>query len=170
MDSHELLMTALRGIGVYALVLAVLRLTGKRTIGNFTAFDLLVALMLGEVVDEIIYGDVSMAQGVVAILVIAGMKSLTTWLTYWDHGMNRLLEGEPALIIRNGEFQRDAMRAERMNDAEALAALRLAGIDDIKEVRLAFVETDGEISVIREKWAEPARKRDVEELKWRSTG
>ena len=63
MDPHELMMTALRALGVYVLMLVVIRALGKRTVGNFSAFDLLVALMLGEVVDEIIYGDVSIAQG-----------------------------------------------------------------------------------------------------------
>src|SRR5687768_13434606 len=71
MDPQELLLTAVRAVGVYALMLVVVRLLGKRTVGNFSAFDLLVALMLGEVVDEIIYGDVSIAQGAVAILAVA---------------------------------------------------------------------------------------------------
>jgi uncharacterized membrane protein YcaP (DUF421 family) len=57
METQELLLTALRAAAVYVLMLVVIRLMGKRTVGNFTAFDLLVALMLGEIVDEIIYGD-----------------------------------------------------------------------------------------------------------------
>jgi uncharacterized membrane protein YcaP (DUF421 family) len=67
MDATELLLTAARALAVYALLLAVIRVLGKREVGNFTAFDLLVALMLGEVVDEIIYGEVEFAQGAVAI-------------------------------------------------------------------------------------------------------
>ena len=63
METQELLLTALRAAAVYVLMLVVIRLMGKRTVGNFTAFDLLVALMLGEIVDEIIYGDVTFAQG-----------------------------------------------------------------------------------------------------------
>lgn len=56
METQELLLTAQRAAAVYVLMLVVIRLMGKRTVGNFTAFDLLVALMLGEIVDEIIYG------------------------------------------------------------------------------------------------------------------
>jgi len=160
-DPQELLLTALRAAAVYTLVLAVLRLTGKRSVGNFSAFDLLVALMLGEVVDEMIYGDVTLLQGGIAIVTIAVMKSLTSWLAYWDHGWNAILEGKPTLIIRHGEFQRDGLRHERMNEQEALAALRLAGIEDMSEVRLAYVEPDGEVSIIRERWAEPAKKGDI---------
>jgi uncharacterized membrane protein YcaP (DUF421 family) len=161
MDWQELGMTAARGVLVYVVMLIVIRLLGKRTVGNFTAFDLLVALMLGEVVDEIIYGDVTIAQGMVAILVIALCKYLTAWITYWDHGLNRLFEGTPTELVRHGEFVRKGMRAEAMNEQEVLAALRLNGISDLREVKSAIMEVDGQMSVIREPWAEPATKGDV---------
>lgn len=154
-------MTALRGFFVYAVMLVVIRLLGKRTIGNFTAFDLLVALMLGEIVDEVIYGDVSLAQGFVAVIVIAAAKYATAWLTYWDHGFDALLEGKPTEIVKRGDFIRDALRAETMNEKEAMAALRLQGISDIREVRSAFIEADGQVSVLREEWAEPLQKGDI---------
>ncbi len=155
-------MTAVRAAGVYVLMLIVIRLTGKRTVGNFTAFDLLVALMLGEVVDEMIYGDVSFIQGTVSIVVVAGMKSITAWLSYSNQKMEKVLEGEPVLVIKHGEFQRDGLRKERLNELDVMSELRLEGIEDINEVREAFVENDGQISIIRETWAEPLQKRDLE--------
>lgn len=154
-------MTALRGLLVYAFMLVVIRVLGKRTVGNFTAFDLLVALMLGEVVDEIIYGDVDIAQGFVAIGVVALAKYVTQWLTYWDHGFNRLFEGKPTEIVRHGELVREGLRSEMMNEKEALAALRIQGVTDLKEVKQALLEVDGEVSVIREDWAEPLQKGDL---------
>jgi uncharacterized membrane protein YcaP (DUF421 family) len=161
MDWQELGLTAARGVLVYVVMLVVIRVLGKRTVGNFTAFDLLVALMLGEVVDEIIYGDVTIAQGMVAIGVVALAKYLTAWLTYFNHGLTRVLEGEPREVIRHGELVPDALRAEIINEQEVHAALRLHGIDDMKEVKSAKMEVDGEISVILEDWAEPLKKRDV---------
>lgn len=163
MDSHELAMTALRAAGVFFFMLLVIRLLGKRTVGNFTAFDLLVALMLGEVVDEIIYGDVTMAQGIVAIVVLAAAKYLTSWLNYLDHGLNAILEGTPRPVVEHGRIDHRALRAEIMNEKELMATLRLQGIADLREVKLATVETDGEVSVVREDWAEPLRKGDVEQ-------
>jgi uncharacterized membrane protein YcaP (DUF421 family) len=161
MDWQELGLTAGRGVIVYVVMLIVIRVLGKRTVGNFTAFDLLVALMLGEVVDEIIYGDVTLAQGLTAIVVIAACKYVTTWLTYWDHGLNRFFEGKPTEIVRNGEFVRKGMRGELMNEQEVLAALRLSDISDMREVKSAVLEVDGKVSVIREDWAEPLKKRDL---------
>jgi uncharacterized membrane protein YcaP (DUF421 family) len=145
-------------------MLVVVRVLGKRTVGNFSAFDLLVALMLGEVVDEIIYGDVSIAQGAVAILAIALIKYATSWLSYSSEAAARILEGSPTPVVIAGEFQRAGMRQELMNESDVLSALRLRSIDDPAEVKLAQVETDGEVSVIREEWAEQAQKSDVESL------
>ena len=161
MDTQELLMTALRGLAVYAVMLVVIRLLGKRTVGNFSAFDLLVALMLGEVVDEMIYADVSFAQGLVAIVVVAGAKYVTAWLSYSSDAMNRVLEGKPTDIIRNGAFVKKGLRHELMNEKDAYAALRLHDIRDMREVRRGIVEVDGEVSVLREDWAEPARRGDL---------
>ena len=161
MDPHELSMIALRALGVYVLMLFVIRVLGKRTVGNFAAFDLLVALMLGEVVDEIVYGDVSIAQGVVAIGVVAAAQYANAWLSYWDHGLDRILEGTPTPIVRSGEMVRKGMRAERMNERAVMHELRLQGVDDIKLVKLAMVETDGVVSVIREDWAEAVQKADL---------
>ena len=161
MDPHELLMTALRALAVYVLMLAVIRTLGKRTVGNFAAFDLLVALMLGEVVDEIIYGDVSFAQGTVAILVIAGAQYVNAWLSYWDHGFDALLEGKPTPIVRDGEMVAEGLRAERINARGVMHELRLQGVDDIAEVKLATIEVDGVVSVIKQDWAQPLRKRDL---------
>ncbi len=162
MDPHMLLMTGLRALAVYVVMLVVIRALGKRTVGNFAAFDLLVALMLGEVVDEIIYGDVSLAQGFVAIFVVAGAQYVNAWLSYWDHGFDALLEGKPTPIVRSGAMVLPGMRKERMNARAVMHELRLQGVDDIREVKLAMVETDGVVSVIKEPWAEAVRKADLE--------
>src|ERR687896_400770 len=93
MDPQELLMTAARAAAVYVLMLMVIRALGKRTVGNFSAFDLLVALMLGEIVDEIIYGDVRFIQGTVAVVSIAALAYADSLLSFAGGGMQRVLEG-----------------------------------------------------------------------------
>jgi uncharacterized membrane protein YcaP (DUF421 family) len=151
MDPNELILTGARAFAVYVFMLIVIRALGKRTVGNFSAFDLLVALMLGEVVDEIIYGDVRFIQGAVAIVTIAALTYADSWLAYLGHPWDTLLEGKPSVVIRDGEFVRTGMRAERMNEAEVLAHLRAEGIQDMREVHLAVVETDGTVSVLKRK-------------------
>src|SRR5512145_776706 len=162
MDFQELLMTAARAAGVYALMLVVIRALGKRTVGNFSAFDLLVALMLGEVVDEMIYGDVRFIQGTVAIVTIGALTYADSWLSYWDHGMEAVLEGKPTIVVKKGKFHRPGMREERMNEKDVLSALRIQGVRDMREVEFAVVEHDGSVSAVRHEWAEPAIKADVD--------
>jgi uncharacterized membrane protein YcaP (DUF421 family) len=161
-EPRELMLTAARAFVVFVLMMVVIRALGKRTVGNFSAFDLLVALMLGEVVDEIIYADVSFLQGTVAIVVIGGLAYADSLLTYASRPMQRVLEGTPTVLIRHGKLDRRAMRAERINELDLVAMLRIHGIRDRREVALAVLETDGEVSVLQEPWAEPARKADVD--------
>ena len=163
MDPHELLLTAARALAVYVVMLIVIRALGKRTVGNFAAFDLLVALMLGELVDEIIYGDVSFSQGTTAIAVIAGAQAGNAWVTRWGHGLDRLLEGTPTPVVRNGVLLEEGLRKERMNAKNLVAHLREQGVRDLREVEAAFVEDDGGVSIVRRPWAEPAKVSDVDD-------
>ena len=117
MDPRELMLTAARAAAVYVFMLIVIRALGKRTVGNFSAFDLLVALMLGEVVDEIIYGDVLFIQGTVAIVAIAALAYADSWLAYLRPSMEALLEGKPTIVVRDGRFER-ARHAQRADERE----------------------------------------------------
>ena len=174
MDPKELALTAARTLAVYAVMLTVIRVSGKRTIGNFSAFDFLVALMLGEVADEIIYGDVTMVEGFIAVVVIGLLHYANSWLTYWDHGFGHLLEGSPTVVLEKGQLHYPGLRRERMREKDLLSELRLGGVDDLREVKLAVVEYNGQLSVIRQDWAEPVQKADVglamEEQKRADTG
>jgi uncharacterized membrane protein YcaP (DUF421 family) len=161
MDPRELMLTAARAAAVYVFMLIVIRALGKRTVGNFSAFDLLVALMLGEVVDEIIYGDVMFAQGAIAIVAIAGLAYADSWLAYLHPSMEAVLEGKPTIIVRDGRFERAGMRSERMNEQDVMAHLRTEGVHDMREVHLAVVELDGTVSILKHEWADPAQKADV---------
>lgn len=161
MDAQELMLTALRSLAVYVLMLVVIRLLGKRTVGNFSAFDLLVALMLGEVVDEMVFGDVSFVQGTVAVLVIASLHYANSWFSYRNRAFARLTEGSPTPVLIDGKFHTPGLAEERMSGREVLAALRIQGIRNPEDVKLAQVESDGMVSVIKQDWAEPLQKKDL---------
>jgi uncharacterized membrane protein YcaP (DUF421 family) len=147
---------------VYVLMLVVIRLLGKPTVGNLTAFDMIIALVMGDVVGAAIYGQVSLWSAVTAVATLAALHYVNSWLAFDRPGVGRLLEGRPTLIVERGHFVRSGLRRERMSEADARAELRLEGIDDLAEVREARVETDGQVSVLREPWAEPARRGDLD--------
>ena len=168
MDWQELGYTALRATLIYAFLLVVIRLLGKRTIGNSTAFDFIVELILGEVVDEPIYGDVPVAQALVAIAVIAAWHWVNSWLSYRSHWVDWLTAGAPRALVRDGVIDRKAMTHELVNEDELWSLLREAGVDRLEDVKTATLEPGGKLSVIKTDEARELRKSDLRELRGRA--
>jgi len=150
-----------RTVLIYALMLVMIRLLGRRTIGNLTAFDMLIALIMGDLAGDAIYGDVSFPKAVTAIGSLSALHYLNSWFAYSVRGARKLVEGEPTLIVKDGRLQREGMRLERMSEKEVLGELRLEGVDDLAEVKEARVECDGQVSVVRQRWAEPVTRGDL---------
>jgi uncharacterized membrane protein YcaP (DUF421 family) len=161
MDWQELGYTALRTSAVYLVMLLVLRLLGKRSVGNLSAFDLLVALMLGEVTDEIAYGDVGLAEGFTVVAIVAVWHFANSWASWRWGWFDRLTGGTPRTLVEHGQIDRDALARERVNEDELWSNLRAQGIDEIEEVKCAVLEPSGQISVVQEEWARPIQKRDL---------
>jgi uncharacterized membrane protein YcaP (DUF421 family) len=165
MDVNELIFTALRASFVYFFLLLVVRVLGKREIGNTSAFDLIVALILGEVVDEIIYGDVTILQGVIAILVVAIWHLVNSWASFKSDFIDKLTGAPPTVMVKNGQIQRKNLARERLNEEELFSELRLMGVEDAKEVKQATLEPNGKISVLLEEWAKPVQYQDLPQSK-----
>jgi uncharacterized membrane protein YcaP (DUF421 family) len=161
MDWNELLLTALRATFIYFYLLLLVRILGKREIGASSAFDLLVALMLGDVVDEVIYGEVTVAQGAVAMTIIAVWHLVNAFASYKSDFIDRLTGAPPTVLVKNGRIQRKELGRERLNETELLSGLRLMSVDDIKEVKQATLEPNGQISVLKEDWAKTLQKQDL---------
>jgi uncharacterized membrane protein YcaP (DUF421 family) len=161
MDPQDLLHTALRASLVYLFILFVVRLLGKRSIGNLSAFDLIVALMIGEVSDEIIFGDVTLQKGFVAVVVIALWHFVNAWTSYRSKAIDKLTAGSPRVLVEHGQIHREALAAERLSEDELWSNLRMQGVEDLAEVRQACLEPSGHVSVLLEDWARPIEKRDL---------
>jgi uncharacterized membrane protein YcaP (DUF421 family) len=164
MDAHDLAMTALRASIIYVFLLVVVRLLGKRTVGAPTAFDFMVALILSEVVDEPIYGDVPLVQGLLVIGVVAAWHFVNSYLSYRSERFDRLTGGAPTVLVKDGVMVRDGMRAERINDEELWSLLRLQGIDALGDVKEATLEPDGVLSVLKTDEARELRKGDLDRV------
>jgi uncharacterized membrane protein YcaP (DUF421 family) len=163
-DFHELAMTALRATNIYAFLLVVVRVLGKRTVGAATAFDFMVALILSEVVDEPIYGDVPLVQGLLVIAVVAAWHFVNSYLSYRSPRFDRLAGGAPTVLVKDGVIVREGLRVERMNEEELWSLLRLQGVDDLKDVKEARLEPDGLLSVIKSEESRELQKRDLDRV------
>ncbi|TWH99999.1 uncharacterized protein DUF421 [Luteimonas cucumeris] len=140
----------LRAVVVYVVLLAMVRLSGKRTVGQFTPFDLIVIVLLGNAVQNSLIGeDMSLLGG----LLLAGTLILLNWCTGWitsrSRRIDRLVEGSPVLLARDGEVFDDMLRRQQVSRADLEQAMRQADCAEIAEVGLAVLETNGHISVVR---------------------
>jgi uncharacterized membrane protein YcaP (DUF421 family) len=165
MDPQDLLLTAVRASIIYFFLLFVVRLLGKREVGSASAFDFIVALMLGEVVDEAIYGDVSMVKGLLAIAVIALWHLINSWASFKSRTIEKITSASPTVLVKDGKIKQDALARERLSEEELYSQMRLMEIEDIQEVKKATLEPNGQISVIQEDWAKPVQKGDLKASK-----
>jgi len=159
---NEFLAIILRLSIMYLYALAVIRLTGKRTIGNLSAQDFITALIVGDLFDNIFWGTSPMANGLLAISVITGLHVLTGVAAFYSRTVRHVLIGEhPVVVVKNGRFQHAAMRALRTSEDVVYSALRNQGEENLVNVREAYWEGSGALSVILRDEAKPAQKADL---------
>ncbi len=140
---------ALRCVVIYGALLVGLRLTGKREVGQFTLFDLVLVLLVANAVQPAMTGpDTSLVGGLVIIVVLLGVNLLVGQLRLRSPRLDALLRGHPTVLVQNGQWLDDALRREGVDRNECLMAFREHGIDSLDQVKLAVLEPDGTISVV----------------------
>ncbi|HEX2788347.1 MAG TPA: YetF domain-containing protein [Ignavibacteria bacterium] len=145
---NEFLFVILKTIGIYILILVCLRLLGKKGIAELSAADLVLIIIIGEGISTMIPQETGF--GGVVIYVIA-LSAANYGIEYWafkSKKFNKILEGEPVILIRKGKMMKRNMDKERVTLENLKEALRTKGVSHVDEVDLAILETDGEISVI----------------------
>src|SRR5881394_817586 len=139
----------LRGIIIYVFLIGLLRLTGKRQIGQMAPFDLVLLLVLSNAVQNAMNGgDNSVVGGVISAVSLVGTNWAVGLLTYKSKRMEALVEGRPEVLIHNGKLFEKALQQSKITHHELMTALREAGCATVEDVRGALLETDGSISVI----------------------
>ena len=145
-----LLEKLLRSTAVYVFLLVAFRLSGKRQIGQMTAFDLVVVLIISNVVQNALIGnDNSLGGGLFGATTILLLNGFIAWLTWRYKRIERLVEHTPTLLVRHGQILRDNLRRERLSLPEFRSALRQAGVVSLQNVRYVILEEDGHLSVIK---------------------
>jgi uncharacterized membrane protein YcaP (DUF421 family) len=139
----------LRAVLVYFFLLILLRMTGKRQVGQLAPFDLILLLVLSNAVQNAMNGgDNSYTAGVVSAGALVGINYLVSFGTYRWKWFSGLVEGKPTILIHNGKVDERAMRHEQMTHHELMAALRAEGLSGIEQVHVAILENTGRISVL----------------------
>lgn len=149
-DAAALARTVLIGIAAYAALIAILRVSGKRTLSKMNAFDFVVTVALGSTLATILVDtSVTLAQGALALALLVALQFAITWTSVRVAWVRRIVTGEPALLARHGRCLPDALLRARVTEEEVLAAVRGAGLAELSKAEAVVLETDGSFSVIR---------------------
>jgi uncharacterized membrane protein YcaP (DUF421 family) len=138
----------LRAVIVYAFILLLLRLIGKKHVGEMAPFDLVVLLILSESVQNaLVADDTSVTGGLVVAATLFGASQLMGHVTWRSKKLARIFEGTPRVLIRNGRILNDVLAREQVTRSELLEAVRREGCTSPAKVRYAVLENDGSITV-----------------------
>lgn len=133
---------------VYVAVILLVRLSGKRTTSQMNGFDWVVTVAAGSLMASgILPGGATAAEAVMAIALLVGLQWLVTRAVSRSGAAQSLVKATPRLLLRDGAFLRDAMREERISEAEVRAAVRAAGKTRLEDIEWVILETDASLSV-----------------------
>jgi uncharacterized membrane protein YcaP (DUF421 family) len=152
---------AVRAVVVFLYLLATTRASGKRIVSQATPFDFIVALILGDLIDDALWAEVSIAKFAVAVASILVCDALVKIAAFHSLPFFHLVNGRSRAILRDGVEDGDELRRQQLNEGDLAHLLRLEGIEKWDEVHLALLERGHELSVIRRPGAEPATKEDL---------
>ena len=144
-----------RGIIVYAFLLILIRITGKRQVGQLAPFDLVLLLVLSNAVQNAMNGgDNFVVGGLISAVTLVLLNYLIGMATYRSKAIEALIEGRPDVIIHNGTLYPSVMKRAKLTHHELNAELRQAGCSGINDVHTAVLENNGALSVVPKSRAE----------------
>lgn len=149
---NSLLEMVLRGSIMYLALFLLMRFIGRRHSGSMGVADILVVVLLADAAQNGMAGEYNtITEGLVLVLTILAWDFAIDWLGYHVPILRPLFDPPALCLIRNGVVQQPAMRREMITDEELLSFLRKAGVTSPAQVRIALLEMDGEVSVIKKK-------------------
>ncbi|MET0582127.1 MAG: YetF domain-containing protein [Pseudoxanthomonas sp.] len=139
----------LRACIVYFILLAMIRASGKRTMGQFTPFDMLLVVLLGNAVQNALLGeDTSVGGGLLLAATLIALNWGVGLVSARSPRVEAMIEGTPVLLARDGKIFRDVLRKELISRADFDKALREAGCLDVDDIDTAVLETNGHVTII----------------------
>ena len=139
----------LRTMFAFVLILVITRAVGRRELSSMEPFDLILLVVIGDLVQQgVTQSDYSLTGATTVLVTMAVLVVATAWLSFRFARLRPLLEGEPTLLIADGEILARNLRRERMTVGEIRAEARLQSIGSLKDIRYAVLETNGKISFI----------------------
>jgi uncharacterized membrane protein YcaP (DUF421 family) len=139
----------LRATIVFFALYVLVRVMGKRELAQMTPFELVVLVVFGDLIQQgVTHNDYSLTGAILAISTMGFWALTLSWLTYHSRRAESVLDGEPRVIIHDGQIVTENLRRDRLTRAEILSEMRLAGIAQLADVAWAILEPRGKMSFI----------------------
>lgn len=142
--------TVLRGAAIYFVLLIVIRLTGRRSLGQLSPFDFVLLLIVAETTQQALLGDdFSLTNAVVLIVTLFMIDIALSFVKGNWPAAEKILDGRPTVLMLDGKLDRGAMKRARLDEHDILEAARiLQGLERVEQVKHAILEVNGEISIV----------------------
>lgn len=145
----DILRVLIVGSVSYAALVLVLRVSGKRTLGQLNAFDFIVTVALGSTLATILLSsDVSFLEGLTALVLLVGCQFIVAWASAHVPWARSAVKSRPVALVVSGELQHTQLRRNRLSESEVLQAIRGTGSGDLSDIAAVVLETNGTLSVI----------------------
>lgn len=155
--------TLVIGVLAYAVLIVWLRVSGKRTLSKWNAFDFIITIALGSTLASMVTSrNVALAQGVVAFTVLIGLQFVITWASVRAGIVQRLVKASPTLLLLDGCIVEQALCRQRVTESELRAAARLHGHTSLASLHAVVLETNGKLSVIARREQRADAMQDVD--------
>ena len=136
-----------RAAVIYFFLWVVTRVIGKRELGQMSAFELVLLVTMGDLIQQgVTQEDFSVTGAMLAVGTIALLIVFFSWVSWRWKGTRATLEGLPVIVVKDGRMLEQVMRLERLSDTELLEAAREQGIADLREITVGVLEPDGKFS------------------------
>jgi uncharacterized membrane protein YcaP (DUF421 family) len=140
---------ALRAVFLYAFVVFLMRVMGRRELSSLTAVDLVLLIVLGDAIQQgLTQDDYSVTGAVIAISTIAALQVGTSYLSYKSRRARRVLEGEPIVIVQDGKLIERNLRRDRLTLDDVAEEMRAQQIASVEDVEWGILESNGTMSFI----------------------
>lgn len=151
---------ALKSIAVYVFIVAAIRVFGKKEFAQLSVVDVVFILLISNSVQTAMVGsDTSLLGGLVAALALFAMNYLFKRISLGNESISKVIEGDPVLLIYNGEVRPNALKEASISLEQLKAVVREHGVEEISDVNLAIFEVDGNISVLSDNYRSLTKRK-----------
>lgn len=141
----------LRALIIYALVFALTRALGRRELSTLQPFDLILLVVIGDLIQSgVTQNDLSITGVLLVVCTIGTLQVVTSYIGYRFRRVRSVLQGEPIVLVESGQLIERNMHRERLTVDDLAEKARLSGIASLDEIRWAVLETNGDVSFIKQ--------------------